>query len=168
MDRKKVWPPKKARERIRREQKFLNKIYASSSSRRYFEDSFQKPLNSFITSYYGAQRVFNNKKQTQHLGVDFRAPIGEAIYSANSGRVVVARSLYYTGKTVTLDHGLGIFTIYGHLSKLYVSEGDYVPKYEVIGEAGMTGRTTGPHLHWGIKVNGHFVDGLSLVKETGE
>ena len=158
-----IFPSKENRRRIRREQKFLNKIYASSKSFPFFTEPFRLPLNSLITSIYGTKRIYNNKKQSQHLGVDFRAKIGVDIKTANSGRVVVARNLYYTGNTVTIDHGLGIFSIYGHLSEIYLQEGDYVPQGTILGKSGDTGRVTGPHLHWGVKVNGHFIEGLGLL-----
>lgn len=166
VDKKRVWPSKKNLVRIRREQKFLNKMYKASAKAPLFEKSFDIPLGSFVTSIYGSKRIFNNKKQTQHLGTDYRAPIGEPIRAANAGKVVLARDLFYTGNTVTVDHGMGIFTIYGHLSKLNATEGEYVPKGALIGLAGKTGRTTGPHLHWGVKINGHFIEGDSLVRET--
>lgn len=166
VDKKKIFPPKKALVRIRKEQKFLNKNYASSPAYPLFIKAFKKPLDSFVTSIYGSKRLYNNKKQSQHLGTDYRAAIGTPIYAANSGKVVVARDLYYTGNTVTLDHGLSIFTIYGHMSKLNVLEGDYVPKGALVGWAGMTGRVTGPHLHWGVKVYGNWIEGDSLVNAT--
>jgi murein DD-endopeptidase MepM/ murein hydrolase activator NlpD len=166
VDLKRVVLSQKDQKRVAIEQKFLNTNYASSPDRPYFKTVFSVPLDSYITSIYGAKRVFNQKKQTQHLGTDFRAAIGVPIPASNAGRVVVARELFYTGLTVTIDHGLGIFTIYGHLSELNAVEGEYVPKGSIIGLAGNTGRTTGPHLHWGVKVNDHFVDGHSLVRSS--
>jgi hypothetical protein len=164
--KKKIFPPKKALIRIRKEQKFLNINYAASPSRPLFTKKFDIPLNSYVTSIYGSKRLYNNKKQGQHLGTDYRAAVGTPIYATNSGKVVVARNLYYTGNTVTIDHGLSIFTVYGHLSKLNVVEGDIVPKGSLLGLAGMTGRVTGPHLHWGIKIYGEWIEGDSLVRAT--
>lgn len=164
--KKKIFPPKKALVRIRTEQKFLNKNYASSPSRPLFTKKFDIPLDSYVTSIYGSKRLYNNKKQGQHLGTDYRAAIGTPIHATNSGKVVVARDLYYTGNTVTIDHGLSIFTVYGHLSKLNVAEGDIIPKGALLGLSGMTGRVTGPHLHWGIKIYGEWIEGDSLVKAT--
>ncbi len=166
VDKRRIFLSKKNRERVLLEQKFLNKNYFSSPSYPLFSKSFEVPIKSDITSIYGVRRIFNNKKRTQHLGTDYRADIGTAIYASNAGRVVVARELFYTGYTVTIDHGLSIFTIYGHLSRLNVSEGDIISKGETIGLSGATGRVTGPHLHWGVKVGGHFIDGDTLIKET--
>lgn len=166
VEKRKIFPPKKALVRIRKEQKFLNKNYSSSPPYPLFVTGFKTPLSSFVTSIYGSKRLYNNKKQSQHLGTDYRAPIGTPIFSANSGKVVVARDLYYTGNTVTLDHGVNIFTVYGHLNKVNVLEGEYVPKGTLIGWAGMTGRVTGPHLHWGVRVNNEWIEGDSLVEAT--
>lgn len=166
VDQRRVSLNPKDLKRVQKEQVFLNKNYASSPAHPYFEEPFMLPIDAFVTSIYGSRRIFNNSKQSQHLGTDFRAAVGEPIYAANAGKVVVARDLFFTGGTVTIDHGLGIFTIYGHLSKVEANEGDYIPKGARLGLAGATGRVTGPHLHWGVKVNGHFIEGESLVKAS--
>jgi hypothetical protein len=152
--------------RVAQEQVFLNSNYAASPSRPYFTRPFLIPLDSHITSIYGARRVFNDEKQTQHLGTDFRAWPGVPIHATNAGKVVVARDLFYTGLTVTIDHGMNIFTIYGHLSKIDAVEGEFVPQGALLGLSGATGRVTGPHLHWGVRVQGDFIDGHSLVRAT--
>jgi murein DD-endopeptidase MepM/ murein hydrolase activator NlpD len=152
--------------RVDKEQVFLNSNYARSPSRPYFSKPFLIPLDSLITSIYGARRVFNGEKQTQHLGTDFRAWPGVPIHASNAGRVVVARDLFYTGLTVTIDHGMNIFTIYGHLSKIDAVEGEFVPQGALLGLSGATGRVTGPHLHWGVRVQGDFIDGHSLVRAS--
>lgn len=168
VDQRRVSLNAKDLKRVQKEQVFLNKNYSSSPDHPYFDEPFMLPIDAFVTSIYGSRRLFNNSKQTQHLGTDFRAAVGEPIKAANSGKVVVARDLFFTGGTVTIDHGLGIFTIYGHLSKVQVQEGEFIPKGTQIGLAGATGRVTGPHLHWGVKVNGHFIEGESLVKESAD
>lgn len=166
VDKKRVVLSKKDQERVIREQKMLNKIYAMSPSTPIFVEGFKIPLKSKVTSIYGIKRIFNNSKKTQHLGTDYRARIGVKVKSTNSGKVVFAGNLFYTGKTVILDHGMGIFTVYGHLSKLLVSVKEFVGKNTVIARSGNTGRSTGPHLHWGVKVNGNWVNGNSLVEQT--
>ncbi|MFZ8933492.1 MAG: M23 family metallopeptidase [Bacteriovoracaceae bacterium] len=168
VDKRKVFYSKKDLKRIRAEQKVLNKIYKASLSRPIFNTGFKIPLNSKITSIYGARRLFNNKKKSQHLGTDFRAKVGTPIMSSNAGKVVLSQDLFFTGDTVIIDHGLGLFTVYGHLSKRKAEVGEFVPKGSVVGHAGMSGRATGPHLHWGVKVHGEWVDGASLVKETAD
>jgi murein DD-endopeptidase MepM/ murein hydrolase activator NlpD len=151
--------------RVKKEQKILNKIYKSSSLTPYFENNFLMPLQSKITSYYGMRRVYNNFKSSSHLGIDLRAKIGTKIRSSNSGKVVLAKHLFYTGNTVIIDHGVGIFSVYGHLSKLLVKENEILPLKSLIALSGATGRVSGPHLHWGVKVHYNWIDGLSLLKE---
>lgn len=166
VDKKRLYPSKEDQSRVWKEQQVLNKVYASSPNMFYFNTPFQEPLDSFVTSKYGKKRIYNNKKQSQHLGTDYRAAIGVKVPAANRGRVVISRDLFYTGNTVILDHGFGIFTVYGHLSKRLVKENDIISKGDVLGLAGMTGRVTGPHLHWGVKVGGQYIDGPMLVTES--
>lgn len=157
---------KKDLARVVRERKITGEVYSKSSKSFLFEEPFMPPLKSFITSHYGNQRLFNNKKRSQHLGNDFRAAVGVKIPVANRGRVVFTGDLFYSGNVVIVDHGMEIFSYYGHLSKILVSTGDMVNKGDIVGLGGMTGRVTGPHLHWGVKVNGFNVDGFSLVQES--
>lgn len=166
VDKKRVFLNKKDAARAKRESKLRMKAYGSSAERPLFFDPFELPIESKVTSIYGSRRVFNKKKQTQHLGTDYRAAVGVPIRSANRGKVVLSREFFYTGNTVIIDHGLGIFTTYGHLSKRNVTEGEVVPLGAVIGLAGKTGRVTGPHLHWGVTVNGLAIEGESLVETS--
>jgi len=168
VDKKRVFLNKKDAARAARERRLRAKAYNSSPDRPYFFAPFEKPIDSLVTSIYGSKRIFNNKKQTQHLGTDYRASVGTPIRAANRGKVVISREFFYTGNTVIIDHGLGIFTTYGHLSKRNVGEGEIIPEGTIIGEAGATGRVTGPHLHWGVTVNNLAVEGDSLVKASQE
>lgn len=153
-------------ERAAREQEMLNKIYASSLNTIQFDKHFISPMNSVVTSYYGTRRVYNKVKQGQHLGIDYRAAIGDKVPTANRGKVVFSGDLFYTGGTVIVDHGLDIFTVYGHLSKTMVKEGEIVERGQLIALSGNSGRTSGPHLHWGVKVQGDYIDGFVLIDET--
>jgi murein DD-endopeptidase MepM/ murein hydrolase activator NlpD len=101
--------------------------------------------------------------RSTHSGVDIAAPYGSPVRASNSGRVVLAKDLYFSGKTVIIDHGLGLFTFYCHFSRLEVGRGDMVKKGTVIALAGSTGRSTGPHLHWGVKLQGRRVDPAALL-----
>lgn len=166
VDKKRVFLNKKNAARAKKESKLRMKAYNSTAERPLFFDPFELPINSKVTSIYGSKRIFNKKKQTQHLGTDYRAAVGVPIRSANRGKVVISRDFFYTGNTIIIDHGLGIFTTYGHLSKREVSEGEIVPKGTVIGLAGKSGRVTGPHLHWGVTVNGLAIEGESLVEAS--
>ena len=166
VDPKKIKLAIKDEQRVWAEQQVLNRIYASSVKDFQFQKSFLQPLKSAITSVYGMKRVYNNQKKGQHLGIDYRAPIGEKVPATNGGLVVFAGDLFYTGWTVILDHGLDVFTVYGHLSQTLVPVGKKVERDEIIGLSGNTGRTSGPHLHWGVKIQGQYVDGMSLIDET--
>lgn len=166
VDRKRVFLSKKNLARAKREGEIRRKAYANSPERPLFLKPFELPINSKVTSIYGSRRIFNKKKQTQHLGTDFRAKTGTPIKSSNRGKVVLSRDFFYSGNTIIIDHGLGIFTTYGHLSKRYVQEGEIIPEGTVIGLAGASGRVTGPHLHWGVTVNGLAIEGESLVRAS--
>ena len=173
VDPSKVSPPKEQLPRIRQEYKEAMKIYNSTTDSRYWEKPFIYPLNSVITSDYGNARVFNESLQSFHSGTDFRAAIGTPIKATNDGVVVLAQDRYYAGKSVVLDHGHGIYSVYFHLSQIDVSVGDKLSRGEVLGLSGDTGRVTGPHLHFGIMVQGyainplHFIDTInSYLKES--
>lgn len=162
--KKKVILSKKDLERVKKEQEVLRKVYAKSHPSPLFYDGFDYPLRSKITSFYGSQRIFNDLRKSQHLGTDFRAQIGTKIKLANRGKVVFTGDLFFSGKTVIIDHGIGIYTVYAHLSKILANVGTILPKYEVVGLSGMTGRVSGPHLHWGVRIGKNLVDGITLVK----
>ena len=166
VDMKTIKLSAKDQKRADAEQVVLNKIYASSLPAFQFTQAFIPPMNSYITSHYGNRRVYNNHKKSQHLGNDFRAAIGEKVPATNAGKVVFAGDLFYTGWTVIIDHGLDVFTVYGHLSKTLVNAGDTVTRGQIVGLSGNTGRSSGPHLHWGVKIQGQYIDGFALVDET--
>ena len=166
VDPKKISLSKKAEKRVIAEQVVLNKLYASSPNEFLFAEAFMTPLSSHVTSVYGNRRVYNKQKKGQHLGIDYRAAIGDKVPTANSGKIAFSGDLFYTGWTVIIDHGLDIFTVYGHLSKTLVKAGDMVKRGDLIGLTGNTGRTSGPHLHWGTKVQGQYIDGFVLVEES--
>ena len=164
--RSKVVLSKKDQARAAREWHMLQKIYKNAYKGSYINEPFIVPLDSYITSRYGKRRVFNKVKKTQHLGNDFRAKVGLPIPASNRGAVVFAGDLFYTGNVVILDHGLGVFSLYAHLSKVISKVGDIVERGAIVGLSGMTGRVSGPHLHWGVKVHGFNIDGFSLVDES--
>lgn len=166
VDPKRIALSPKDQRRADAEQLVLNKIYASSGSKFLFTKPFQEPMTSVVTSVYGTKRVYNKQKKGQHLGIDYRAAVGDKVPAANSGRVVFAGDLFYTGWTVIIDHGMDVFTVYGHCSKTLVKEGDMVERGQVIALSGNTGRTSGPHLHWGVKIQGDYLDGFVLIEET--
>lgn len=166
VDPKRIKLSAKNQKRADEEQLVLNKIYSSSERKFLFKTPFEEPLKSVVTSVYGTKRVYNKQKKGQHLGTDYRAAIGDKVPAANDGKIVYAGDLFYTGYTVIIDHGMDIFTVYGHLSKTLLEAGHMVKRGEVIGLSGNTGRTSGPHLHWGVKVQGQYINGISLITET--
>jgi murein DD-endopeptidase MepM/ murein hydrolase activator NlpD len=165
---KKVNLSKKDLKRSAEERVILDEVYRSTLNEPFYLRDFVAPMKSKLTSVYGTKRVFNQTRQGQHLGVDYKAAVGDEIFSSNAGKIILARNLFFSGNTVIIDHGMGILTVYMHMSKLLVQAGDYVPQFSLLGLAGSTGRVTGPHLHWGVKVNGHWVDGLTLLAIEGE
>jgi murein DD-endopeptidase MepM/ murein hydrolase activator NlpD len=159
-----VSPSQKDIERIKAERSELRAIYTDSLEARTWETPFDDPMVSDITSPFGSRRMFNGKMKSYHSGVDYRAPIGTPVYAANAGTVKLAKSLFFSGNLVLIDHGLGLFTQYAHLSEIRVVPGQRVEKGEQIGLSGVTGRVNGPHLHWGVKLNGVNIDPLQLLE----
>jgi murein DD-endopeptidase MepM/ murein hydrolase activator NlpD len=167
---KKLWvkeefvrPPPEVQDRIQREAEILQMVYSVSTKNWLGEGVFERPHPGGMTPNFGEKRVYNNVPRSTHSGVDIAAPYGSPVRASNSGRVVLARELYFSGKTVIIDHGLGLFTFYCHFSRLKVSRGDAVKKGAVIALAGSTGRSTGPHLHWGVRLLGSRVDPAALL-----
>ena len=122
--------------------------------------AFRIPVVGPITSVYGVASVYQGGSQGWHHGVDIAAPEGQPVYAANSGIVRLAEPLPLSGIAAIVDHGMGILTYYMHMSAVDVSVGQRVRTGEMIGRVGSTGLATGPHLHWGVHVNGIYVDPL--------
>jgi hypothetical protein len=159
-----VNPTKDNRQRARQELSEVKKVYLISSSDRLWPGMFQRTVKGKVTSPFGTRRLFNGKFKSFHSGVDFRANTDTPVHAANAGIVRLSKNLYYSGNHVIVDHGLGLFTNYSHLSEILVIPDQRVEKGQVIGYAGSTGRVNGPHLHWGAKINGTSVDPLQLLK----
>lgn len=161
-----VTPSRKDQKKIARDRVILRRVYATKTSSKLWDPPAALPVSvsKELTSVFGTSRVYNGKKQNVHLGADLRAPMGTPISVPISGKVAVSRYLFFTGYTVILDHGFGFFTIYGHLSKLKVKEGQIVKKGQIMGLSGATGRASGPHLHWGVNLHGTKVDPMVLVQ----
>jgi len=149
--------------RAAEEGKKTEAIWAKVSLEKFWQGRFLVPVESELTSGFGRRRVVNNQPRSPHSGVDLKAATGTPIQAANRGRVVLAEELFFTGNTVIIDHGLGLYTYYAHCSKLEVQVGEEVKKGQVIGEVGSTGRVTGPHLHWACRLNGARVNPLNLT-----
>jgi murein DD-endopeptidase MepM/ murein hydrolase activator NlpD len=138
--------------------------FKTLSPGREWKGSFAAPVNAAISDVFGVERVFNGSVQSTHQGLDFRVPSGTSVAAVNSGRVILARPLFFEGNCVVIDHGEGLLTLYLHLSKFSVKEGDDVSKGQPIGLSGGTGRATGPHLHLAVRWQGVYLNPQVLLK----
>jgi murein DD-endopeptidase MepM/ murein hydrolase activator NlpD len=163
-----VEPNPEQEARAEAEQKRLRAIYDTVTPERLWTGSFRMPLDGdFKGSNFGKRRVLNGKPGSPHGGTDFPAPTGTPVHAAQAGRVVLAEELYFSGNTVVVDHGLGIYTFYCHFSEIDAKVGDTVEAGTLIGKVGATGRVTGPHLHWALEVEHARVNALDIVKLLG-
>jgi murein DD-endopeptidase MepM/ murein hydrolase activator NlpD len=162
-----VNPPPEARERIDRESRELAAAFTASPPERSWTTAFVRPVPDVANSAFGTHSVFNGQPTSQHTGADFLSPSGRPVKAPNAGRVVIAGARYFSGNTVVIDHGQGLFSVLAHLSQIDVAVGDTVAAGRVIGTVGSTGRVTGPHLHWAVRLNGARVDPLSLLNVAG-
>ncbi len=164
VDSKKVNPKSPAvKKRIAKEYAEAMKIYNSVDDVSYLREPFILPLKSKITSAFGKARIYNGSLKGYHSGTDFRAKMGTPIHAANDGKVVLVKKRFYSGGTVIVDHGEGIYTCYFHMSKFFVHAGEMVKRNELLGLSGKSGRVTGPHLHFSARISGVQVDPLQLV-----
>jgi murein DD-endopeptidase MepM/ murein hydrolase activator NlpD len=155
--------------RAEAERQRLRSIFATITPQRLWSGSFRVPLDGVSTGgNFGKRRVLNGTPGSPHSGVDFPALSGTPIYAAQRGRVVLAEPLYFSGNTVILDHGLGLYTFYGHMESIDAKVGDLVDTGTLLGKVGATGRVTGPHLHWGLTLNRSRVNPLQLVSLLSE
>jgi murein DD-endopeptidase MepM/ murein hydrolase activator NlpD len=150
-------------ERAVREAKEIEEIHHMISAEALWREPFVVPIPGGVGTNFGNRRVFNGESRNPHAGADLRATTGTRVRSANKGRVVLAKNLFFTGNTVIVDHGLGIYTLYAHLSRIDVKKDATVERAQVVGLAGATGRVTGPHLHWGARVQNARVNPFSLI-----
>jgi murein DD-endopeptidase MepM/ murein hydrolase activator NlpD len=158
-----VTPPPNVLERIREESELIRAVYGIHSPKWRREGAFIIPVKGQMFFNFGEKRAYNNKPRSQHSGIDIASPEGTPVRASNTGQVVLANHLYFSGKTVIIDHGLGVFSLYCHFLEISVEGGDEVKKGDIIGKIGSTGRVTGPHLHWSIKIKGNRVDPNSLL-----
>ena len=159
-----VDPPPEVIERILREQEETAAIFRSASPERLWRGGFARPVPGRSTSSFGRRSVFNGQARNPHSGTDFRSGEGVAIKAPNAATVALTGDLYFSGKVVILDHGGGLYSYFAHLSAIDVAEGDVVERGDVVGRVGATGRVTGPHLHWTVRLNDARVDPLALME----
>lgn len=155
----KVTPPDEAGERIVADIELIKAARSFDTPETWFLGGFAWPVTGRISGVYGSQRILNGEPKTPHYGVDVAVPIGTPVLAPAGGVVSLAeRDLYFTGGTVIIDHGHGLQSILVHLSKVLVKPGDVVKQGQLVAESGMTGRATGPHLHWGLYWFNEHVD----------
>ncbi len=147
------------------EQQRLRELFATATPERLWRGRFRMPLEGVRNgTNFGRRRVLNGKPGSPHSGLDLAAPAGTPVHASQRGRVVFAGELFFSGNTVILDHGLGLYTFYGHLESIGVAVGPMMEAGAVLGRVGATGRATGPHLHWGMYVNAARVNPLGILR----
>ncbi len=156
-----VTPKSKDITRINKENNLLRSKFSMVSSRLW--TTFERPVAEEISSVFGKRRLMNGKPKSPHSGTDFRSPSGTPVHPLSNGKVVLVADLFYTGNTVVVDHGEGLFSLSAHLSKVSVTEGHDLLVTDVLGLVGSTGRSTGAHLHLTVKLLGERIDPMALL-----
>jgi murein DD-endopeptidase MepM/ murein hydrolase activator NlpD len=149
---------------IATEKEIKDKVFATTAPEPLWHGNFRAPVKAPPTDSFGTRRMFNGKLASIHKGMDFRAPAGTFVRASNSGVVVLARPLYFEGNCVVIDHGLGLYTLSMHFSRIDVHEGQRVVAGDKLGLSGATGRVTGPHLHWAVRWQGAYLDPAKLLR----
>lgn len=156
-------PSKKDKLRSEQDQTAFNEAFDRDFEPLTFRENFAWPRPPVITAPFGDRRMFNSKQKSQHYGMDLDGRTGDPIYAANDGEVVMVRACFGSGNTVLVHHGARLFTAYFHLSKFETTPGAKVKRGQLLGLVGKTGRVTGPHLHFGAKLDGKWVNPLSVL-----
>lgn len=165
VSKSKVNPTSEAvKNRISKEYDEAMRIYGTVTKESYIKSPFIAPMKSVITSDFGKARVYNDSLKGYHSGTDYRAAVGTPIIASNDGVVALVEDRFYSGGTVLLDHGHGIYTCYFHMSGFDVKKGQKVKKAQVLGLSGASGRVTGPHLHFAVRINKVQVDPLQFIE----
>jgi len=152
--------------RVDQEEKRLKALFLEFRDERLWNGAFLRPVQGEVTTAFGLRRVINRQAKSPHSGVDLDADGGTPVRAANSGVAVLVDELFFSGKSVILDHGWGIYSMYFHLAQARIQEGDKIAKGDILGFVGSTGRSTGPHLHWGIRIRDARIDPFSLIRAT--
>ncbi|WP_367605612.1 peptidoglycan DD-metalloendopeptidase family protein [Legionella sp. W05-934-2] len=162
-NKRKVDPFAKDRPRIEAEEKEREQLFSVFSERNPFEEGFIAPSHGPISSQFGLRRIYNGKPRAPHTGLDIASPKNTPVIVINSGKVVSTKNYFFTGNTVIVDHGMGLFSLYAHLDKILVKPNQQIKQGDQVGLVGATGRATGPHLHWSMILNQTLVDPLLFV-----
>jgi len=159
-----VEPGPEDQKEIAADSEIKGKIFAVTAPEPLWQGGFTAPVKFPPTDSFGTRRMFNGKLASIHKGMDFRAPSGTVVRASNSGVVVLARHLYFEGNCVIIDHGLGLYTLSMHFSRIDVHEGQHVSAGDKLGLSGATGRVTGPHLHWAVRWDNAYLDPAKLLR----
>ena len=163
---KMVFPPKGDQARIKKEAALAARAKRTMTVKRLWTSPPRLPIRSVVTSHYGFRRVYNGTPRSPHAGTDFRAAVGTPIAAPFAGTVILTGNHYYSGKSVYVDSGNGVLSLFFHLNEIKVKTGQRVSKGEIVGKSGATGRITGPHLHYGLCLAGQYVDPLPLFETS--
>lgn len=163
LPKNKVDLDKKGLARWKAEQEQVKTALADDSPTKLWQPDFVEPVSGRRTGIFGSVRIMNGKARNPHNGEDIGAPLGTAVVATNDGVVRLTVDHIFSGKGVFVDHGLGFYSMYFHLSEVLVKVGDVVKAGQIVGKVGATGRATGPHLHWGVKLNGARVNPYALL-----
>jgi murein DD-endopeptidase MepM/ murein hydrolase activator NlpD len=150
-------------QRVKKESRRMETLWEAPSSVPLWSGSFLRPISGEVAGPFGQRSIINEQPRSPHSGIDLKGEMGTPIRAINHGQVVLTEDHFFTGLTVVIDHGGGIQSMYFHLARIAVQRGDRVAKGHIIGLVGSTGRATGPHLHWGIRMNGDRIDPLRLL-----
>ncbi len=157
-------PPLAVAKRIEEDRAAFAGAFAQPPSPPLFATPFAWPRRARVTARFGEQRTLNGVKPSQHYGLDLAGKVGARVAAANAGKVVLVRDCWASGTTVILWHGANLYTTYFHLSRALVSQGAHVARGDFIGLVGKSGRVSGPHLHWGVRVSDLYVDPASVLR----
>jgi len=150
--------------RVEAEAARLRGVLEGRTPGRFWQGAFVRPVEGRETGGFGLRRIINGQPRSPHAGFDWAAPAGTPVVAANTGVVALVDEQFFPGRLVVLDHGLGLFTLYFHLEAVEVAEGERVGRGWRIGRVGATGRATGPHLHFGVRLAGARVDPQALLR----
>ncbi|HET8579517.1 MAG TPA: M23 family metallopeptidase [Nitrospiraceae bacterium] len=150
--------------RVKGEQEQVRAVLEAVSRERLWDGRFIEPVQGPSTGAFGRMRIINGQPHSPHNGEDIAASLGTEVVATNDGIARLTVDHFFSGKGVIVDHGLGLYSMYFHLSEVTVRDGESIKRGQVIGKVGQSGRATGPHLHWGVRLNGARVDPYALLK----
>ncbi len=150
--------------RVTKEKERIYALWDIGEKKALWDGKWLLPVEGTLSGSFGKRRVINGEPKNPHNGEDIDAPAGKPVVAPNSGIIRLAEGQFYGGNTLVIDHGAGLFTFYMHMESLSVTEGQHVARGELLGHVGSTGRSTGPHLHWGCRLNNARINPVSLTR----